>query len=80
MGRDILLVSPDEAGLFMAEAADGLAIVEKRGQKTFLETAAMQGVKTTLIASLDGINISKGQEITLLLYRPKAKISTEAER
>ena len=80
MGRDILLVSPDEAGLFMAEAADGLAIVEKRGQKTFLETAAMQGVTTTLIASLDGINISKGQEITLLLYRPAAKISTEAER
>ena len=69
LGRDILLVEETEAALLLAEADDGLAIIEARKKKKFHEVAAKLSLEVTEVDRIDGFNISKGQDITLSLYR-----------
>jgi 4-amino-4-deoxy-L-arabinose transferase-like glycosyltransferase len=73
LGRDVLLVQETEAALLLAEAPDGLAIIEARKKQTFLETATKLDLSLEEVARVDGFNISKGQDITLSLYRRKAE-------
>ena len=69
LGKDVLLVEETEAALLLKEAPNGLAIIEARKQPVFLKTAATLGLDVEQAGRVDGFNISKGQDITLLLYR-----------
>ena len=73
LGRDVLLVEETEAALLLAEADDGLAIIEARKKQKFHEIAAKLSLDVTEVARIDGFNISKGQDITLSLYRRAKK-------
>ena len=69
LGRDILLVEETEAALLLAEADDGLAIIEARKKKKFHEVIAKLSLEVKEVDRIDGFNISKGQDITLSLYQ-----------
>ena len=69
LGRDLLLVEGGEAALFLAEAPDGLAIVEGRQQTEFLEMAAKVGLALPVPRQVEGFNMSKGKDVLIFLYR-----------
>ena len=69
LGRDVLLVEETEAALILAEAPDGLAIIEGRKQAAFLAVADKLSLTLAPAEVIDGFNISKGADITLYLYR-----------
>jgi len=68
-GTDTLLFPPIDAALALAEADVGLALVESRAQNDFLKTAAAIGLKLDVVATVKGHNISRGQNISIDLYR-----------
>ena len=69
LGRDLLLVEGGEAALFLAEAPDGLAIVEGRQQQDFLDMAAKVGLALSKPWQIEGFNMSKGKDVLIFLYR-----------
>ena len=69
LGRDLLLLDPKEAALFLVEAPGGLVLIEARQQTTFLEAASQLGLGLLPPLQVNGFNISKGQEVLILLYR-----------
>jgi 4-amino-4-deoxy-L-arabinose transferase-like glycosyltransferase len=69
LGRDVLLVDSHEAALFLAEAPDGVALVEARQQAAFLDMARRLGLRLTAPEQLSGYNMSKGQDVLILIYR-----------
>jgi len=69
LGRDVLLVDSREAALFMAEAPDGIALIEARQQAAFLDMARRLGLSLTAPDQLSGFNISKGEDVVILIYR-----------
>jgi len=69
LGRDVLLVDSQEAALFLAEAPDGMALVEARQQDAFLDLARRLGLLLAVPEQLSGYNISKGQDVLILIYR-----------
>ena len=69
LGSDVLLLDGREAALFLAEAPGGLAIIEQRQQSVFLDTAKEINLMLKPPRQLTGINISKGQEVLIWLYR-----------
>ena len=69
LGRDVLLVGEVEAALLLAEASDGLAIIEARKKPEFTKTLTKLGIEAEEVGRVDGFNISKGMDITLGLYR-----------
>jgi len=69
LGRDLLLLDPREAALFLVEAPGGLVLIEARQQTTFLEAASQLGLGLLPPLQVNGFNISKGQEVLILLYR-----------
>ena len=69
LGRDLLLLDPTEAALFLIEAPGGLAIIEQRHQAAFLDAASQLKLGLVTSVQLSGFNISKGQEVFILLYR-----------
>ena len=69
LGQDLLLVDGREAALFLVEAPGGLAIVEMHQNEVFLATAAELGLRLKAPIQLEGYNISKGQNVEILLYR-----------
>ena len=69
LGRDVLLVDSREAALFLAEAPDGVALVEARQQATFLDMAWRLGLRLAAPEQLSGYNMSKGQDVVILIYR-----------
>ena len=69
LGRDLLLLNPTEAALFLIEAPGGLAIIEQRKQAAFLDAASQLKLELAAPVRLSGFSISKGQEVVLLLYR-----------
>ena len=69
LGRDLLLLDAREAALFLIEAPGGLAIVEQRQQAAFLEAASQLALVLSPPVHLTGFNISKGQDVVILLYR-----------
>ncbi|MEC9145405.1 MAG: hypothetical protein VYB26_03360, partial [Pseudomonadota bacterium] len=68
-GRDLLLVDGGEAALFLAEAPDGLAIVEREQQQAFLDMAARVGLSLGTPRQVEGFNMSKGKDVLIFLYR-----------
>ena len=69
LGRDVLLVDSREAALFLAEAPDGVALVEARQQTAFLDMARRLGLRLAAPEQLSGYNMSKGQDVVILIYR-----------
>ena len=69
LGRDVLLVDSREAALFLAEAPDGVALVEARQQTAFLDMAWRLGLRLAAPEQLTGYNMSKGQDVVILIYR-----------
>ena len=69
LGRDVLLVDSREAALFLAEAPDGVALVEARQQAAFLDTARRIRLRLAAPEQLSGYNMSKGQDVVILIYR-----------
>ena len=69
LGRDVLLVDSHEAALFLAEAPDGVALVEARQQAAFLDMARRLGLRLAAPEQLFGYNMSKGQDVVILIYR-----------
>ena len=68
-GTDTLLFPPIDAALALAEAEGGLALVESRAQNDFLKTAEAIGLKLETVATIKGHNISRGQNVSIDLYR-----------
>ena len=69
LGRDVLLVDYREAALFLAEAPDGVALVEARQQDAFLDVVRRLGLRLAAPEQLSGYNMSKGQDVVILFYR-----------
>ena len=69
LGRDLLLVDGGEAALFLAEAADGLALIEKGQQEAFLAMADRVGLRLAPPRQIEGFNMSKGRDVLIFLYR-----------
>ena len=69
LGRDLLLVDGGEAALFLAEAPGGMAVVEQRQQPAFLAMAKRLGLAVEQVRADEGFNMSKGDDIIILLYR-----------
>lgn len=69
LGTDTLLFSPDEAAFFMAEAEDGLALIERRSDAQFRQVAQELGITLEIIKTIKGHNISRGQDVEILFYR-----------
>ena len=69
LGTDTLLFSAPETALFLAEAPNGLAIVESRARTEFIDTAARAGIDLRVEGVVRGYNISRGDTVALELYR-----------
>lgn len=68
LGRDVLLFSPRDAALFLAESSDGVAIVEARTRREFNRTANAVGVRLGWHGTIRGFNYSNGKTTQLLIY------------
>ena len=69
LGKDTLLFTPAEAALFLAEADDGLALIERRSEADFRKTLEKLGLSVERITSIKGHNISRGQDVEISFYR-----------
>ena len=79
-GTDTLLFPPIDAALALAEADGGLALVESRAQNDFLKTAEAIGLKLEVVATVKGHNISRGQDISIDLYRPNRNLEPKTQQ
>jgi len=68
-GTDTLLFSPSEAALFLGEGQNGVALVESRAMEEFLTAAGKAGIALEEVAKINGVNISRGQRVTLYFFR-----------
>ena len=68
-GTDTLLFSPAEAALFLGEGRNGIALIEARALTQFLDTATNAGIGIEDVAKIRGFNISRGQRVTLHVFR-----------
>lgn len=69
IGTELLLVDGAEAALLLAEAGDALVIVEAKMLTDFNGVADKLGLRPLAIRQLDGVNMSRGRDITLHLFR-----------
>ena len=69
LGKDTLLITEQEAALLLAEAPQSLAIIEGRKKQAFYDTIQKLGISGTEVGRVTGFNISRGQDVTLLLYQ-----------
>jgi len=70
-GTDTLLFSPKDAALALAEADNGLALVESRAETDFINTATAIGLSVERFQQINGHNISRGQDVQIGFYRRK---------
>jgi hypothetical protein len=73
LGQDTLLFSPQEAAIFLAEAEDGIALIERRSETDFRKTLDALGLEVEKLTSITGYNISRGQDIEIGFYRRLSK-------
>jgi hypothetical protein len=69
LGQDVLLVDGREAALFLAEAPDGVVLIEARQQAIFLDIVRLLDVTLAEPTQVSGYNMSKGQDVVILIYR-----------
>ena len=68
LGGDVLLFSPSDTALFLAEGTDGVAVVANSVRREFINTANAVGVRLAGRASIRGFNYSRGQPTRLIIY------------
>ncbi len=71
LGKDLLLLTAKENALFMVEASNGLAIIEKRDEKEFLDIIKLFDKKVIAVGNVNGFNVSKGRTVNLIIYKQK---------
>ena len=69
IGTDLLLLDGSEAALLLAEAGDALVIVEAAMLSDFNKVANRLGLRPMALRRLEGVNMSRGRDITLHLFR-----------
>ena len=73
LGQDILLLDVKQAAVFMAEAPDGLAVIEGRHREAFIQLSEQLNQQLAVSDTLQGTNISKGRDIQLFFYQHRAR-------
>jgi 4-amino-4-deoxy-L-arabinose transferase-like glycosyltransferase len=66
---DILLAKPEELANFLVTNPKATVLVESRQQEAFAAALSSKDRKPLAIASLSGVNYSRGDDVTLTLYR-----------
>ena len=69
IGRDVLLLTADEAALFLAEAKDALVIIEERALPDFQKIADELALRLQEVVRVDGFNHSRGQDVSLRFFQ-----------
>ena len=70
LGRDTLLLKPDETALVLIEGDNTLAIVEDRKLNQIKKTLDKFDRKVESLITIDGFNLAKGQKIKIHLLKP----------
>ena len=65
----MLLLTADEAALFLAEAKDALVIIEERALPDFQKIADELALRLQEVARVDGFNHSRGQDVSLRFFQ-----------
>ena len=71
LGRDTLLLSPEEAALVLIEGDNTLAIVEERTHNEVKKILNKFENKIVYLTSLDGFNLAKGQKIKIHIMKSR---------
>ena len=71
LGRDTLLLSPEEAALVLVEGDNTLAIVEERTHNEVKKILNKFENKMVYLTSLDGFNLAKGQKIKIHIMKSR---------
>ena len=71
LGRDTLLLSPEEAALVLVEGDNTLAIVEDRTHTKVKKILNKFENKIVYLTSLDGFNLAKGQKIKIHIMKSR---------
>ena len=71
LGRDTLLLSPEEAALVLVEGDNTLAIVEDRTHIEVKKILNKFENKIVYLTSLDGFNLAKGQKIKIHIMKSR---------
>jgi 4-amino-4-deoxy-L-arabinose transferase-like glycosyltransferase len=78
LGGDVARLDADEAAWFVADKPNALVWIED-GERRRFETAAHEaGVAVDVVAAVEGVNISKGRWVRLLLFAPVDGTQTAA--
>ena len=71
LGRDTLLLSPEEAALVLVEGDNTLEIVEERTHNEVKKILNKFENKIVYLTSLDGFNLAKGQKIKIHIMKSR---------
>lgn len=63
------LVKGDEAALFLKETPGGLALIEEKQAGAFYETAQKLNLSPEAIATIEGLNYSRGKPVSLSIFK-----------
>lgn len=69
LGTDTVLTSGDGAAFHLLATAGALAVVEQRQEAAFREALAAHAAATTSVATVTGLNYSKGQDVFFTIYQ-----------
>lgn len=68
LGQDVLLFTPDQAAVFLAEAEGNIAIIEDRSAPLFLDILGDLNISIIQHGAIEGYNYSRGKPVRLLIY------------
>ena len=69
LGTKTTLTTGAGAADFLTQHSNGIAIIEERSQSAFQDRIATAQLSVEILAQLEGVNYSRGQNIVLTLYR-----------
>ncbi len=69
LNGNVILSNPHEAGIFMAEGKNNVALIEKNDLKQFLETTNDLNLKINEISIVKGFNIAKGRHVEIYIFQ-----------
>ncbi len=69
LNGNVLLSSPHEVAIFMAEGKNNTALIEKSDLKQFLETTNDLNLKLKEISIVKGFNIAKGRHVEIYIFQ-----------
>jgi hypothetical protein len=68
LGQDVLLFTPDQAAVFLAEAEGNIAIIEDRSAPLFLDILGDLNISIIQHGAIEGYNYSRGKPVRLVIY------------